>query len=94
MTGLTLRRVTEMENFKIDVDADGLALITFDVPGRSMNTITASVMKDIGEIVERIKSDAAIKGAIITSGKASGFCAGCRSWRTQSARRRSQAEKR
>jgi hypothetical protein len=27
-----------MENFKIDVDADGIALITFDVPGRSMNT--------------------------------------------------------
>ena len=28
-----------MENFKIEVDADGIALITFDVPGKSMNTI-------------------------------------------------------
>ena len=34
-----------MENFKIDVDSDGIALITFDVPGRSMNTITGSVMR-------------------------------------------------
>jgi 3-hydroxyacyl-CoA dehydrogenase / enoyl-CoA hydratase / 3-hydroxybutyryl-CoA epimerase len=65
-----------MENFKIDVGADGIALITFDVPGRSMNTITGGVMKDLAEIVERIKSDAAIKGAVITSGKESGFCAG------------------
>ena len=38
-----------MENFKIDVDSDGIALITFDVPGRSMNTITGSVMRDLME---------------------------------------------
>src|SRR3990167_5174451 len=65
-----------MENFKIEVASDGVALVTFDVPGRSMNTLTASVIKEIGEIVERIKTDDAIKGAVITSGKASGFCAG------------------
>jgi len=65
-----------MENFKIDVDADGIALITFDVPGRSMNTLTSGVMKEIPEWVERVKSDDAIKGAVLTSGKASGFCAG------------------
>ena len=63
------------ENFKIDVDSDGIALITFDVPGRSMNTITASVVRDLYEIVDKIKTDAAIKGAVITSGK-EGFSAG------------------
>ncbi|WP_292085278.1 MULTISPECIES: 3-hydroxyacyl-CoA dehydrogenase NAD-binding domain-containing protein [unclassified Brevundimonas] len=65
-----------MENFKIDVDADGVALITFDVPGRSMNTLTSSVMAEIPQLVKRIKTDDAIKGAVLTSGKASGFCAG------------------
>ena len=65
-----------MENFKIDVDADGIALITFDVPGRSMNTLTSQVMAEIPEWVERVKTDEAIKGAVLTSGKASGFCAG------------------
>ena len=65
-----------MENFKIDVDADGIALITFDVPGRSMNTLTGSVMNEIPQWVDRIKTDDAIKGAVLTSGKASGFCAG------------------
>ncbi|MDB5421329.1 MAG: 3-hydroxyacyl-CoA dehydrogenase, partial [Brevundimonas sp.] len=36
-----------MENFKIDVDAVGIALITFDVPGRSMNTLTSGVMAEL-----------------------------------------------
>ena len=65
-----------MENFKIDVDSDGIALITFDVPGRSMNTITGSVMRDLITLVETLKSDEKIKGAVITSGKTTGFCAG------------------
>ena len=65
-----------MDNFKIDVDADGIALVTFDVPGRSMNTITTKVMAELPELVERLKTDAAIKGAVLTSGKATGFCAG------------------
>jgi 3-hydroxyacyl-CoA dehydrogenase/enoyl-CoA hydratase/3-hydroxybutyryl-CoA epimerase len=65
-----------MDNFKIDVDADGVALVTFDVPGKSMNTITVKVIAELGEVVERIRTDAAIKGAVIASGKASGFCAG------------------
>jgi 3-hydroxyacyl-CoA dehydrogenase / enoyl-CoA hydratase / 3-hydroxybutyryl-CoA epimerase len=68
--------MTTYENFKYELDADGIAVYTFDVPGRSMNTITAGVMKDLPKIVEQIKGDAAIKGAVITSGKASGFCAG------------------
>jgi 3-hydroxyacyl-CoA dehydrogenase/enoyl-CoA hydratase/3-hydroxybutyryl-CoA epimerase len=65
-----------MENFKIDVDADGIALITFDVPGRSMNTLTGKVMAEIPEWVERVKTDDAIKGVVLTSGKTTGFCAG------------------
>ncbi|MBO9709895.1 MAG: enoyl-CoA hydratase/isomerase family protein [Caulobacter sp.] len=65
-----------MENFKIEVDGDGIALVTFDVPGRTMNTLTASVIREIGELVETIKSDAAIKGVVFTSGKTTGFCAG------------------
>jgi 3-hydroxyacyl-CoA dehydrogenase/enoyl-CoA hydratase/3-hydroxybutyryl-CoA epimerase len=65
-----------METFKIDIDADGVALVTFDVPGRSMNTITAKVVEELPQVVEQIRTDAAIKGAVITSGKDTGFCAG------------------
>jgi len=65
-----------MENFTIDVDGDGIATITFDVPGKTMNTITGGVMKELAEIAGRLKSDPAIKGAAIASGKTTGFCAG------------------
>ena len=58
-----------METFKIDVDADGIALVTFDVPGRSMNTLTSKVMEELPQVIERIATDAAIKGAVFTSGK-------------------------
>lgn len=65
-----------MENFKIDIDADGVALVTFDVPGRSMNTLTSAVIAEIPALVEKIKTDDAIKGVVLTSGKTTGFCAG------------------
>ena len=65
-----------MNNFTLQTDDAGIALITFDVPNRSMNTLTAEVIREIGEITEKLKTDTGIKGAIITSGKASGFCAG------------------
>jgi 3-hydroxyacyl-CoA dehydrogenase/enoyl-CoA hydratase/3-hydroxybutyryl-CoA epimerase len=64
-----------MENFKFEIDADGIALASFDMPGRSMNVLTQSSIAEIAEIVERVKSDAAIKGLVITSGKPA-FCAG------------------
>jgi 3-hydroxyacyl-CoA dehydrogenase/enoyl-CoA hydratase/3-hydroxybutyryl-CoA epimerase len=65
-----------MNNFKIETDDAGIALITFDVPDRSMNTLTGDVIRELGEIAQTLSTDANIKGAIITSGKASGFCAG------------------
>jgi len=64
-----------MANFKLDVDADGIALITWDMADRSMNVITMDVITELGTVVEKVASDAAIKGAVITSGK-SAFCGG------------------
>ena len=29
-----------MANFRFETDADGIALLTWDMPGRSMNVIT------------------------------------------------------
>src|SRR3954449_12164449 len=58
-----------MSNFKFEVDADGIALITWDMPGKTMNVIDVSVMEELEGIVEKVSADAAIKGAVITSGK-------------------------
>jgi len=57
------------KNFKFDVDADGIALVTWDMPGKSMNVIDQSVTEELSQIVDKVSSDAAIKGAVVTSGK-------------------------
>jgi len=62
-------------NFTLATDSDGIALVTWNMPGRSMNVIDATVMEELSEIVEQVAADTTVKGAIITSGKDT-FCAG------------------
>ncbi|MGD0719528.1 MAG: FAD-dependent oxidoreductase [Roseiarcus sp.] len=62
-------------NFRFETDADGIALVTWDMPGRSMNVLNAEVVEELAAIVERVASEAAIKGAVVTSGK-DGFSGG------------------
>src|ERR1700744_1762655 len=62
-------------NFQLDIDGDGIALLTFDVPDRSMNVITLQGIEELSAIVERLTADAAVKGVVITSAKET-FCAG------------------
>jgi 3-hydroxyacyl-CoA dehydrogenase/enoyl-CoA hydratase/3-hydroxybutyryl-CoA epimerase len=64
-----------MANFKLDVDADSIALITWDMAERSMNVINTGVIEELGTLVDKVAGDAAIKGAIVTSGK-DAFCGG------------------
>ena len=58
------------KNFTLDRDADGIATLTWDMPGKSMNVIDLSVMDDLERIIEEIKQNDAIGGVVITSGKA------------------------
>jgi 3-hydroxyacyl-CoA dehydrogenase/enoyl-CoA hydratase/3-hydroxybutyryl-CoA epimerase len=64
-----------LRNFKFEVDADGIAVATWDNVGRPVNVITEEVAGEIYEIIERLATDAAIKGLVLASGKSS-FCAG------------------
>ena len=64
-----------MQNFTYSIDADGIATFLFDVPGRTMNTFTESAVADLDAIVAVIREDG-VKGAVLASGKANGFCAG------------------
>jgi 3-hydroxyacyl-CoA dehydrogenase/enoyl-CoA hydratase/3-hydroxybutyryl-CoA epimerase len=60
----------------IEIDSDGIALVTIDLPGQSMNVWNEALMRDFAVFVEDFGKNPAIKGAVITSGKASGFLAG------------------
>ncbi|MGQ5701552.1 3-hydroxyacyl-CoA dehydrogenase NAD-binding domain-containing protein [Sandaracinobacteroides sp. A072] len=59
-----------------DLDADGILTLTIDCPGLSMNVINEAVTRDLAAAVERLKTDPAVKGAVLASAKSSGFVAG------------------
>jgi 3-hydroxyacyl-CoA dehydrogenase/enoyl-CoA hydratase/3-hydroxybutyryl-CoA epimerase len=57
------------KNFKVETDADGIALVTWDSPGKSMNVFDISVIEELSDIVEKTTADTAVKGVVVTSGK-------------------------
>ncbi|WP_284614483.1 3-hydroxyacyl-CoA dehydrogenase NAD-binding domain-containing protein [Aquabacterium humicola] len=59
----------------LDVGADGIAVATMNLAGRPMNVVNDELMVPLAAIAERLASDAALKGLVLTSGKAD-FCAG------------------
>ena len=63
------------KNFRIETDVDGIALVIWDIPGKSMNVIDETSGSELAAIVEQMTSDVAVKGVVITSGK-DAFCAG------------------
>lgn len=56
-------------NFTIETDADGIALVTWDMPEKSMNVFTAQVMEELDAVIDATVADAAVKGVVFTSGK-------------------------
>lgn len=64
------------DTIRYDVDADGIATLTIDVPGQAMNVVGDGFLADFDAIVDRLVGDTGVRGAVIASGKASGFMAG------------------
>ncbi|MDR6754926.1 3-hydroxyacyl-CoA dehydrogenase/enoyl-CoA hydratase/3-hydroxybutyryl-CoA epimerase [Mycoplana sp. BE70] len=59
------------KNFTIETDVDGIALVTWDMPGKSMNVLTVEVMDELDTIIDQTVADSVVKGVVITSGKSS-----------------------
>ena len=54
---------------------DGLGLITFDLSGSKVNLISSTVWKELAEALDDLDRPD-VRGVILSSGKANGFCAG------------------
>ena len=63
------------ETIRYSVDAEGVALLVLDVPGRPMNVLTPDLLAALEACVDRVARDAGVRGAVVTSAK-SGFVAG------------------
>ena len=61
--------MTQAQAFTFDIDADGIGLVTIDMPGRAMNVLNPTLVEPFAALVQQLETDASIKGLIITSGK-------------------------
>ncbi len=62
--------------FQLEVTEDGIGLLTFDVPGQKVNTLSAPVFAELSEIVTKLEGRRDLRGLIVRSGKAGQFIAG------------------
>jgi len=43
-----------LAHFRFETDSDGISLLTWDIPGRSMNVITPEVIGEIETVVDHV----------------------------------------
>jgi len=65
-----------MTDFTMKTDADGVAVITWDTIGKSMNVMNQQGYVDMIALVDQALADDAVKGIVITSGKEGTFAGG------------------
>ncbi|WP_322895418.1 MULTISPECIES: 3-hydroxyacyl-CoA dehydrogenase NAD-binding domain-containing protein [unclassified Yoonia] len=65
-----------MTDFTSKTDADGVAIITWDTVGKSMNVMNQQGFTDLDALIDQALADDAVKGIIITSGKEGSFAGG------------------
>lgn len=58
-----------MTDFSYVLDDDGVALLTWDVPGKSMNVMSLEGFAELEALIDKGLADPAVKGLILTSGK-------------------------
>ena len=65
-----------MTDFTMEKGADGVAIITWDVPGKSMNVMSMEAWPLLDSLIDDALTDEAVKGIVITSGKEGSFAGG------------------
>lgn len=58
-----------MTIFNYEVDADGIAIITWDLPNKKMNVLNMEGIAELNVAMDKAIDDEAVKGVIITTGK-------------------------
>ncbi|WP_071674067.1 3-hydroxyacyl-CoA dehydrogenase NAD-binding domain-containing protein [Nioella nitratireducens] len=65
-----------MTDFTMTTDADGVAIITWDTQGKSMNVLNLDALEELDACIDSALADDAVKGIVITSGKEGSFAGG------------------
>ncbi|MDJ0860567.1 MAG: enoyl-CoA hydratase/isomerase family protein, partial [Dinoroseobacter sp.] len=65
-----------MTDFTMEKGADGVAVITWDTVGKSMNVMSMEAWPLLDSLIDDALADDAVKGIVITSGKEGSFAGG------------------
>ena len=65
-----------MTDFTMEKGADGVAVITWDTAGKSMNVMNEQGFLDLEALIDDALADDGVKGVVITSGKEGSFAGG------------------
>ena len=65
-----------MTDFTMEKGADGVAVITWDTPNKSMNVMNMEAWPMLDGLIDDALADDAVKGIVITSGKDGSFAGG------------------
>ncbi|MBW2454811.1 MAG: enoyl-CoA hydratase/isomerase family protein, partial [Deltaproteobacteria bacterium] len=61
---------------ELEVTPRGVAIITYDVPGESVNTLRAGFLEQFLTIIDQVEQDPDIRAAVLRSGKPDSFIVG------------------
>ena len=65
-----------MSAFHLDVAPDGLAVLTFDLPGEKVNKFSREVFVELSEWLVRLSQDPRVRALLVVSDKPDVFIAG------------------
>ena len=65
-----------MSAFELQIEEDGLAVLTFDLAGEKVNKFSTAVVAELGDVLVRLSREARIRGLLVRSGKPDTFIAG------------------
>lgn len=65
-----------MAAITLDKRPDGVAILRFDSPGASVNTLSKAFFEDFRALLDEIEGDAGIRAVVLASAKADNFIAG------------------
>jgi 3-hydroxyacyl-CoA dehydrogenase/enoyl-CoA hydratase/3-hydroxybutyryl-CoA epimerase len=66
----------ELSQFRIERHDSGIVHLVFDCPGRTMNVFSNKAIHELGAFAEWLHRADDVRGVVLRSGKATGFCAG------------------
>ena len=81
-----------MSSFKITRRPDGVAVLTMDVPGTSVNTLSAGLVVEFEQAVPALLDDREVVAVVLASGKPTTFIAGADLKELDGVREAAQAE--